>query len=54
MRPPDAVRVALCLVAVVSLGACGTGIGSKKVDYKSASQLPPLDVPPDLTRWLVE
>ena len=50
MRPPDAVRVALCLVAVVSLGACGTGIGSKKVDYKSASQLPPLDVPPDLTR----
>ena len=48
MRPLDAVRVALCLVAVIALGACG--IGSKKVDYKSASQLPPLDVPPDLTR----
>ena len=50
MRPLDAVRVALCVVAVISLGACGTGFGSKKVDYKSASQLPPLDVPPDLTR----
>ncbi len=50
MRPLDAVRVGLCLVAVISLGACGTGMGSKKVDYKSASQLPPLEVPPDLTR----
>ncbi len=50
MRPLEAVRVALCLIAVILLGACGSGFGSKKVDYKSATQLPPLDVPPDLTR----
>jgi len=49
MRPLDAVRIALCLVTVVTLGACGTG-GGNKVDYKSAIQLPPLDVPPDLSR----
>ncbi len=40
--------------AVLSLSACSTvtdlleGQG-KKVDYKSAGQLPPLDIPPDLT-----
>jgi outer membrane protein assembly factor BamC len=35
----------------VCLSACsGTLVESKKVDYKSASKLPPLDVPPDLTQ----
>lgn len=37
--------VALGLVACSSLE-----IPSKKVDYKSASKIPPLEVPPDLTR----
>lgn len=49
MRPLEAARVALCLAAVIALGGCGTG-GGNKIDYKKASQLPPLDVPPDLTR----
>jgi outer membrane protein assembly factor BamC len=35
----------------VALGACsGISIETKKVDYKSAGRLPPLEVPPDLTR----
>ena len=48
------------LVAVVglgigiALGACSSfksiEIETKKVDYKSASKLPPLEIPPDLTR----
>lgn len=51
MRPRSGAALALCLLAGVALGACSTlGIESKKVDYKSASQLPPLDVPPDLAR----
>ena len=51
MRPHSAALAALSLLAGVALGACSTlGIESKKVDYKSASQLPPLDVPPDLAR----
>lgn len=49
MRPLEAARVALSLAAVVALGACGS-FGSSKIDYKSANQLPPLEVPPDLTR----
>ncbi|MBS0335824.1 MAG: outer membrane protein assembly factor BamC [Proteobacteria bacterium] len=47
-------RIAAAVCAVLALGACSTaqelleGQG-KKVDYKSAGQLPPLDIPPDLT-----
>jgi outer membrane protein assembly factor BamC len=35
----------------LALGGCGSfsSIGSKKIDYKSAGTLPPLEVPPDLT-----
>jgi outer membrane protein assembly factor BamC len=43
-----------CLVAAllgVALGACSSiGLESKKIDYKSATKLPPLEVPPDLIR----
>jgi outer membrane protein assembly factor BamC len=39
------------LLAGVALAACsGFEIPTKKVEYKSAGKLPPLDVPPDLTR----
>lgn len=35
----------------IGLGACSTlGIESKKIDYKSAGKMQPLEVPPDLTR----
>lgn len=41
----------VCLLLGAMLGACGTfAIEGKKVDYKSAGKLPPLEVPPDLTR----
>ena len=45
-------RIALALSAAVLLGACSTAqelLEAKKVDYKSAGQLPPLEIPPDLT-----
>lgn len=39
------------LTAVLALGACSSlEIPSKKVDYKSTTKLPPLDIPPDLAR----
>ena len=42
---------ALCLVTAAALGACGTiELPTKKIEYKSAGRLPPLDIPPDLTR----
>jgi outer membrane protein assembly factor BamC len=44
----------LLLLAGVALAACsgfsGIELPTKKVEYKSAGRLPPLDVPPDLTR----
>jgi outer membrane protein assembly factor BamC len=41
----------LCLALGAMLAACGSfAIEGKKVDYKSANKLPPLEVPPDLTR----
>jgi outer membrane protein assembly factor BamC len=41
----------LLLLAGVALVACsGIELPTKKVEYKSAGRLPPLDVPPDLTR----
>ena len=41
----------LFLLAGVALAACsGFELPTKKIEYKSAGRLPPLDVPPDLTR----
>lgn len=45
-------RVGCALLVAIGLGACSTAsdlLESKKVDYKSAGQLPPLEIPPDLT-----
>jgi outer membrane protein assembly factor BamC len=43
--------IVVCALAVTGLASCKTlEIPSKKVDYKSTSQLPSLEVPPDLTR----
>jgi outer membrane protein assembly factor BamC len=54
MRRPEAGRTVLCLVAGLALGACSWMPSvdlDKKVDYKSqGAQLPPLEVPPDLTK----
>src|SRR5215204_3718825 len=42
-------RIALLLLSVL-LAACSTSLfESKKVDYKSAGKLPPLEIPPDLS-----
>jgi outer membrane protein assembly factor BamC len=38
------------LVVPVLLAGCGSLFDSKKVEYKSAGKLPPLEVPPDLTQ----
>src|SRR5215216_677201 len=43
----------LLLLAGGTLAACsfsGIELPTKKVEYKSAGRLPPLDIPPDLTR----
>ncbi|TAK45854.1 MAG: outer membrane protein assembly factor BamC [Betaproteobacteria bacterium] len=45
-------RMALPLAALAALGACSTAtdiLDGKRVDYKSAGALPPLEIPPDLT-----
>ena len=45
--------LASCIAAGMLLGACSSldfSLPSKKVEYKSAGKLPPLDIPPDLTR----
>jgi len=45
-------RVTLCAALAAGLGACSTAtdlLEGKKVDYKSAGQVPTLEVPPDLT-----
>jgi outer membrane protein assembly factor BamC len=44
-------RIALALAALVLAGGCSSvGISDAgKVDYKTATTLPPLDIPPDLT-----
>jgi len=36
-------------VAALALAGCSTSMFDSSVDYKTASQLPPLEVPPDLT-----
>jgi outer membrane protein assembly factor BamC len=54
MRPREFVCGAAAVCIGIALGACSSISGmvpeSKKVDYKSASKLPPLEIPPDLTR----
>ena len=45
-------RAVLSVAAAAALGACSTTtdiLSSAKVDYKSAGQLPTLEIPPDLT-----
>ena len=41
--------VAAAAVATAALAGCSTSTFDSKVDYKTSSQLPPLEVPPDLT-----
>jgi outer membrane protein assembly factor BamC len=45
-------RAALAFCVAVGVAACSFdfGSGGKGVQYKSASKLPPLEIPPDLTR----
>jgi outer membrane protein assembly factor BamC len=54
MRLPKAAGIVLGLALGAALAACSglpsLRIESKRVDYKSAGRLPPLEVPPDLTR----
>ena len=51
MPPREVARRVVCLLACAALGACSAfDFGSKKIDYKSAGQTAPLEVPPDLTR----
>lgn len=54
MRPRDWLLACVSVGVGIALAACGSlpriEIESKKVDYKSAGKLPPLEVPPDLTR----
>jgi outer membrane protein assembly factor BamC len=46
---------AVCALIAVLLGACSNlGLETKKVDYKSTGKLPPLEIPPDLTRPSVD
>jgi len=44
-------RAATAVALGLALGACSTGsvLEGKKIDYKSAGQLPTLEIPPDLT-----
>ncbi len=50
MPPPEMARSVLCLLACAALGACSWFDSGSKVDYKSAGQTAPLEVPPDLMR----
>ena len=42
-------QIILCTVLAALTGCATPTIESKKVDYKSAGKLPPLEIPPDLT-----
>lgn len=42
-------RVAVALCLAVAMSGCHLLPEAKKIDYKSAGKLPPLEVPPDLT-----
>jgi outer membrane protein assembly factor BamC len=47
----SALSYLVLLFTALALAACGGfEIPTKKIEYKSAGKLPPLDVPPDLTR----
>ena len=51
MRLLKLLAVLSCAVASLTLVSCKSmEIPTKKIDYKSTSQLPPLEIPPDLTR----
>ena len=51
MLPLEMARWVLCLLSCAALGACSWfEFGGRKIDYKSAGQTRPLEVPPDLTR----
>lgn len=51
MQPLGLVRILGCAIATLALVSCSSfELPSKKIDYKSAGKLPPLEVPPDLTR----
>lgn len=41
--------LAVCAVAAVTLAACGSMSKGDRIDYRSASEAPTLEVPPDLT-----
>ena len=52
MRLSKTAPVALSALLIAALGACSTAtdlLEGKRVDYKSAGQLPTLEIPPDLT-----
>jgi outer membrane protein assembly factor BamC len=51
MSRPRFWRYAALALASLVLAACSSlGIETKKIDYKSTGKLPPLEIPPDLTR----
>ena len=51
LQPFDGIRVLSCVAVIFALTACSSfEIPSKKVDYKSAGKIKPLEVPPDLVR----
>lgn len=44
-------NLAMAVLVALTLGGCsGSLLEGKKIDYKSAGKLPPLEVPPDLTQ----
>jgi outer membrane protein assembly factor BamC len=51
MREFNPMRFAAGVCAALALAACSSfEMPSKKVDYKSAGKIAPLEMPPDLTR----
>jgi len=51
MQWRKSVGVVAVIGAAFALGACGSfELPSKKIDYKSSTKLPPLEIPPDLAR----
>ncbi|HTH41391.1 MAG TPA: outer membrane protein assembly factor BamC [Rhodocyclaceae bacterium] len=50
MKSKASVIPLLAMAGVVGLAGCSSSLlESKKIDYKSAGKLPPLEIPPDLT-----
>src|SRR2546430_6052646 len=41
--------VAITAAAALALAGCSSSMFDSKIDYKSSGQLPPLEIPPDLT-----